>query len=277
MSGLIFLKLGGSLITDKRVAETPRLDVLTRLAQEIAHARADQPTLRLVIGHGSGSFGHVVGSRYGTRHGVTSAQGWYGFAATGDAAARLNRLVTAALLNAGIPAWSIQPGAVVRAVDGKVVTGPTETVALALDRGLVPVVYGDVVLDSVRGGTIASTEEIFEQLVQDLHPSRLILAGEVDGVFSADPQLDPTALAIPIITPGTLDAVRHQLGASHGVDVTGGMAAKVAQSVALAARHSDLTITLCSGLIPDHLRRILADPDALLGTRIRSEAVPKTI
>ena len=61
------------------------------------------------------------------------------------------------------------------------------------------------------------------------------------------------------------------------MDVTGGMAAKVAQSVALAARHPDLTITLYSGLIPDHLRRILTDPNALLGTRIRSEAVPKTI
>ncbi len=224
MSGLIFLKLGGSLITDKRVAETPRLDVLTRLAQEIAHARADQPTLRLVIGHGSGSFGHVVGSRYGTRHGVTSAQGWYGFAATGDAAARLNRLVTAALLNAGIPAWSIQPGAVVRAVDGKVVTGPTETVALALDRGLVPVVYGDVVLDSVRGGTIASTEEIFEQLVQDLHPSRLILAGEVDGVFSADPQLDPDRVGHPHhhprhpgrCTPSTWGQPRRGCHRRHG-------------------------------------------------------------
>lgn len=271
MSGLIFLKLGGSLITDKRVAETPRLDVLARLAGEIAWARAGQPTLRLVIGHGSGSYGHVVGSRYRTRQGVTSAEGWYGFAATGDAAARLNRLVTAALLAAGIPAWSVQPGVAVRAVDGKVMAGPTETVALALDRGLVPVVYGDVVLDSVRGGTIASTEEIFEQLADGLRPSRLILAGEVDGVFSADPQLDPDALPIPTITPGTLDDVRHQLGASHGTDVTGGMAAKVAQSVALAARHPDLTITLCSGLIPDHLRRILTDPTAPLGTHIRAD------
>ena len=31
---LIFLKLGGSLITDKRQPEMPRMDVLQRLAQE---------------------------------------------------------------------------------------------------------------------------------------------------------------------------------------------------------------------------------------------------
>jgi len=36
---VIFLKLGGSLITEKANAETPRLDVLRRLALEIADAR----------------------------------------------------------------------------------------------------------------------------------------------------------------------------------------------------------------------------------------------
>jgi isopentenyl phosphate kinase len=35
--------LGGSLITDKRVAEAPRLEVIDRLAQEIAAARALTP------------------------------------------------------------------------------------------------------------------------------------------------------------------------------------------------------------------------------------------
>ncbi|MFN3331018.1 MAG: uridylate kinase, partial [Caldilinea sp.] len=66
---LVFLKLGGSLITDKRKAETPRLDVIARLAQEIAAAQQDDPALRLVIGHGSGSFGHIYGRKYGTRDG----------------------------------------------------------------------------------------------------------------------------------------------------------------------------------------------------------------
>jgi len=267
---LVFLKLGGSLITDKRVAETPRLDVIERLAKEIAAARRADPSLRLVIGHGSGSFGHVYGRRYGTREGVYDAAGWYGFAATGDAAARLNRIVTAALLAAEIPAWSIQPGAVLRCIEGRIVQGMEETVALALARGLTPVVYGDVALDQVRGGTIVSTEEIFDHLIGALQPQRVVLAGEVDGIFTNDPLLDPQAQRVAEITPDTLDAVADGLGRSHGVDVTGGMRAKVLQALAMVQRHPALEVIICSGMAPGRVGGVLAGQEA--GTRIAMQA-----
>ncbi len=190
---LVYLKLGGSLITDKRTVETPRLDVIQRLAAEIAAVRQQQPDLRLIIGHGSGSFGHVVGSRYGTRQGVATLQQWYGFAATADAAARLNRIVAAALLATGVPAWSIQPGVALRCHDGAITDGPLDSVKRALAVGLVPLIYGDVALDDVRGGTIASTEEIFEWMIDRLPPARVVLLGEVDGVYTGDPHHDPAA------------------------------------------------------------------------------------
>jgi isopentenyl phosphate kinase len=263
---LVFLKLGGSLITDKREAETPRLDVIERLAGEIASAQRADPSLRLIVGHGSGSFGHVHGRKYGTRDGVRDAAGWYGYAAVGDAAARLNRIVITALLHAGIAAWNIQPGATLRCEDGRVVQGPEETVAMALERGLTPVVHGDVALDSMRGGTIVSTEEIFERLADALQPTRIVLAGEVDGIFTADPQLNPAAQPIPSITPETLAAVAMGLGSSHGVDVTGGMRAKVMQSLAMVSRHPGMEIVVCSGMEVDHVRSALAG--AQVGTRI---------
>uniref|UniRef100_A0A7C1FI99 Isopentenyl phosphate kinase n=1 Tax=Caldilinea aerophila TaxID=133453 RepID=A0A7C1FI99_9CHLR len=267
---LVFLKLGGSLITDKRVAETPRLDVIERLAKEIAAARRADPSLHLVIGHGSGSFGHVYGRRYGTREGVYDAAGWYGFAATGDAAARLNRIVTAALLAAEIPAWSIQPGAVLRCAEGRIVQGMEETVALALARGLTPVVYGDVALDRVRGGTIVSTEEIFDHLIGVLQPQRVVLAGEVDGIFTNDPLLDPQAQRVAEITPDTLDAIADGLGRSHGVDVTGGMRAKVLQAMAMVQRHPALEVIICSGMAPGRVGGVLTGQEA--GTRIAMQA-----
>ena len=267
----IFLKLGGSLVTDKRVAETPRPEVISRLAEEIAAARRDRPDLQLVLGHGSGSFGHVVGQRYGTRQGAHTPEEWYGFAATGDAAARLNRIIVAALLDAGLPVWSIQPGVTLRCEDGVVVDGPHATVAAALEQGLIPVVFGDVALDSVRGGTIVSTEEIFDWLADRLHPTRMILAGEVDGIFSADPQLNPDAQRIETITPEQIATLENALGASHGTDVTGGMAAKVNEAFRMIQRSSgELDVVICGGLAADHLYRILVDPEAKFGTRLYS-------
>lgn len=267
---LVYVKLGGSLITDKRQAETARMDVIQRLAEEIATARRLAPDLQLVVGHGSGSFGHVVGSRYGTRTGVHTSEGWYGFAATADAAARLNRIVTAALLAAGLPAWTIQPSVALHCRDGEIVDGPLTAVQKALAHGLVPVVHGDVALDEVRGGTIASTEEIFEWLALHLTPQRMILAGEVDGVYTGDPQRDPSARRIEKITPLTFAANAAGLGSSFGTDVTGGMAAKVQQTIRLVECHTDLKVLICSGLQPSALLHALTDEDASPGTLIVS-------
>jgi len=89
---LLFLKLGGSLITDKATPRALRAETLARLMDEIASARANHD-VRLVLGHGSGSFGHVEGKRYGTRDGVRSEEGWRGFAEVQAAAALLNRHV----------------------------------------------------------------------------------------------------------------------------------------------------------------------------------------
>lgn len=265
---IVYLKLGGSLITDKRHPESPRLDVVERLAAEIAEVRRLLPALQLVLGHGSGSFGHVTGRRFGTREGVQSREQWYGFAATADAASRLNRIVTAALLAADIPAWTIQPSVDLRCEDGVVIAGPEETVTAALAHGLVPVVHGDVALDAVRGGTIASTEEIFDWLALHVPPSRLVLLGEVDGIYTTDPSLDPSAERLRYITPETLAAIEDGLGRSRGVDVTGGMAAKVAQSMQMVHRHPGLEIVVCSGLAPGNLLRTLVDPAMEIGTRI---------
>lgn len=271
MEDLVYLKLGGSLITDKRRPEAPRHEVLARIADEIRQARDARPEMRLVLGHGSGSFGHVAARRYGTRAGVRTPEEWYGFAVTGDAAARLNRLVTGALLAAGLPAWSIQPGAVSLCQDGHLVQGPEIPVRAALERGLIPLIYGDVVLDTVRGGTIASTEELFEWLAAFLPPARIILAGEVAGVFSADPQRDPQARPVPRITPTTYPAIRAGLGGSAGVDVTGGMAAKVDQALGLVQRHPGLRILICDGRTPGVIARALQGDDAVPGTWIEAD------
>jgi isopentenyl phosphate kinase len=264
----VFLKLGGSLITDKRRPETPRPNVIWRLAREIAAAKQADPSLRLVIGHGSGSFGHVAGSRYGTRSGVHSSREWFGYAVTADAAARLNRMVVSALLSAELPVWSIQPGVALRCADGQIVDGPLETIRDALERGLVPLIYGDTALDSVRGGTIASTEEIFQWLAERLCPRRMILAGEVDGVFTGDPQLEPSARPIQEIRPDSLPSIQAVLGASHGTDVTGGMVAKVIQALNMVHHCPGLQVVLCSGLVPGNVQQVLVGNLAACGTVI---------
>ena len=97
-------------------------------------------------------------------------------------------------------------------------------------------------------------------------PQRIVLAGEVDGIYTADPLLDPAAQRIPTINPASLAEIAGGLGASHGVDVTGGMRAKVVQALAMVERLPGLEIVVCSGMEAGHLQQALAG--AAVGTRI---------
>ncbi len=265
MTSLLFLKLGGSLITDKTGVEVVREDVLRRVSAEIAAARAANPDLQLVLGHGSGSFGHVAGAKYGTRQGVDSAEDWRGFTEVGAAAARLNRRVVESLLEAGVPALRLPPSASALCEDGQIVSIAVEPIRRALAAGLVPVVFGDVAFDEVRGGTIVSTEEVMMAISAEMPPDWLLLAGETAGVLDLDQQV------VARITEATLPAIAPALGGSRGTDVTGGMASKVRSMLDLVAAQPHMAIRIFSGLTPDNLTRVLADPTLPLGTELIDE------
>ncbi|MEJ5203106.1 MAG: isopentenyl phosphate kinase, partial [Anaerolineales bacterium] len=163
---LCFLKLGGSLITQKTRPHTARRQVLARLSKEIATAITQRPDLRLIIGHGSGSFGHVVGKRHNTRNGVQTLEQWHGFVEVWQEARTLNQIVIETLRSASLPVIAFPPSACVMAQDGKVLTWDLTPMRSALAAGLIPVTFGDVVFDTVRGGTILSTEELFVYLAK---------------------------------------------------------------------------------------------------------------
>ncbi|MBP8000402.1 MAG: isopentenyl phosphate kinase family protein [Chloroflexi bacterium] len=264
---LRFLKLGGSLLTDKTGVEQTRPQVIGRIAQEIAQARQQQPDLALLLGHGSGSFGHVAAAKYGTRQGVYTTEQWFGFAEVSAAAARLNKIITDALVLAGVPAISFQPSASALCANGLLESLAIKSILRALRNGLVPLVYGDVAFDLVRGGTIISTEEIFSYLVADCPPTWLLLAGETDGVY--DLQGD----TIPLITPANFADIREALGGSRGTDVTGGMAGKVREMLDLVQDQPALSICIFSGLIPGNISQALLDPTTVRGTILHHDTI----
>lgn len=251
---LIFLKLGGSLITDKRSAQTPRPEVILRLAGEIARARQEDPSLSLIIGHGSGSYGHMVGNQYNTRHGVKTTEQWLGFAKVWHAARLLNQLVIERLIQADIPAIAFPPSSMVTAEGGAVSSWDLYPIQSALEHGLVPLVYGDVVFDNAWGGTILSTEDLFYHLAQHLSPSKILLAGIEAGVWADFPAC--TQL-IPLITPEKYLSITGQVKGSTATDVTGGMAHKVEMMLKLLEFLPTLQSSIFSGKEPGQVYHAL--------------------
>lgn len=268
LSELVFVKLGGSIITDKERPATARPELIRRLAQEVKAALVQRPQLRVVLGHGSGSFGHVPARKYNVRQGISPDGNWWGFVETGAVAARLNRIVTDALLEVGVPVWSAQPSSSARCAGGRLVYMAAEPIREALERGLVPLVYGDVAFDTQQGCTIVSTEELFGFLAQEMAVRRMVMVGEVNGVYDRDPLADPEAVRIPRITPDSFARLRGQLGGSHAVDVTGGMLTKVQAMMALVSSGRVGRVHLISGRRAGALTRVLLDDPECGGTVI---------
>ena len=261
-----FLKLGGSLITDKTKVEHARKPVIRRLALEIKAAREARPDLHIVLGHGSGSFGHVAAKKHGTRAGIKDGSGWQGYAEVAAAAARLNQIVTDVFLAAGVPVVSLPPSASARCDDGRLSYLDTFVLRALLEHGLVPLVQGDVALDTVRGATIVSTEDVFIYLVREFQPTHILLAGEVAGVYERS---EMTGAIIPVITPNNVEQYAAALGGSHGTDVTGGMLGKVNQMLDVVRRYPAVEARIFSGAIRGNVQRLMIDPEAPLGTTIR--------
>jgi isopentenyl phosphate kinase len=251
---LIFLKLGGSLITDKSRPYTPRPEKMTLLASEIASALKDDPDLRILLGHGSGSFGHAAASPFDTRAGVSGSENWRGFSEVWYQASALNRLVLDALRAARIPALTFSAAASVTAHDGKVFIWDSYPIHAALTNGLLPVVHGDVAFDEIRGGTILSTEDLFAHLALALHPQRILLAGLESGVWADFPSRKQL---LKELTPVSVTQKDHILKGSASTDVTGGMLSKVSGMLDLVEQDPNLEIYIFSGEEPGNLRRTL--------------------
>jgi isopentenyl phosphate kinase len=262
MSDVVLLKLGGSLITEKRQAETPRREVLARLAGEIARGMAERP-FRLVVGHGSGSFGHVAARRFDLASGIRSPDQLPGISITQDRAAALHRLVIAALAEAGAHPFSIAPSSCVVSAAGRPVAFEDEALRLALDRGLLPVLYGDVVMDREWGASICSTERLFDLVVRRLLDRgwtvrRVVWLGETAGLYDAEGR------TVHRVSVADFAAAAQAIDAPAGADVTGGMLHRVESALALA--RLGVPSLLANGLTP-----------GLLEQALRGERVPGTL
>jgi isopentenyl phosphate kinase len=268
MKEIIFLKLGGSLITDKTQPYTPKLDAIEDVALQISSVLRTHPDLRLVLGHGSGSFGHVAASEYRTRDGflprpspllhrerdTTEESYWKGFAEVWYQASALNRFVMKALNKVNVPAVALPPSASVIASDGKVSIWETTPISMALAARLVPVIHGDVTFDEVRGGTILSTEDLFSHLARALNPDRILLAGLESAVWEDFPA---RTRKVETITPRTFSQLSENIAKAAGADVTGGMRSKVTQMLDLVQQNPMLKVQIFSGAEPGNIASAL--------------------
>ncbi len=247
MRKLILVKLGGSVITDKSKPFTARTDVIIKLAKEIKKSFLNRDS-DLIIGHGGGSFPHVPASKYQTQKGIINKNSVWGFCETADAAIQINRIIIKEFLALKVPVASFAPLSFVYGSQTIF-----EHIKKALEIGVVPVIYGDVIMNPERGFEIYSGEKTLDLLARKLSKYykriKIIYYTDTSGVY------DDKGKTIPLITPKNFGQIKKFIKGSDNADVTGGMIHKVEESLSLVKR-LDAEVYITNGLSRGESTRI---------------------
>ena len=222
------LKVGGSVITQKKKPFTANLSTIKRIAAEISEARVE----KLVIVHGGGSFGHPLAKQYSIMQGYTGKKSQLlGFSKTHEAMITLNKLVLDALIQNNIPAVTISPSSCVVTKSGRILMPIKAPLRELVDKDFVPLLFGDAVVDADLGFTILSGDQLAACLAEQLGAERIVMGIDEDGLFDDDPKLSKSARLLTECTLHELKEMRQRMKSDNSTDVTGAMLGKIIELI----------------------------------------------
>ncbi|MDE1855757.1 MAG: hypothetical protein KGH49_00775 [Candidatus Micrarchaeota archaeon] len=262
---LVMVKLGGSVITEINNPFTARIKTIKRLVSEEARAKKETG-FSLLQGHGGGSFAHDAAVFYKLRRKSSKA-----IAMTQVALKDINSIIVDRLARVGLRPFPFHPSNIMYSNNGQIQEAWCSGINIALDKGLTPVVHGDVLLDATNGIHVASTESVFLPLAFKLHPKKIVLVTDVAGVFDSNPKTNPDAKLIPIIDSSNVqEVIKLSAGKATGREnLTGAMGTKV-ELAYLMAKFAGTTVYIANGNKPGLLRDILLDKEGAECTIIRA-------
>ncbi|MEE9377183.1 MAG: type 2 isopentenyl-diphosphate Delta-isomerase [Candidatus Lokiarchaeia archaeon] len=220
---IILLKLGGSLLTDKNDPFSLREKILESCLNQII----DSKKLIILI-HGGGSFGHPLAKKYQISQGLNTSikDQIMGLSKTHDAMNKFNSILINKLLEKGYPALSIQPSSIFIQDFNEVIIKSIDPIEKLLDLGVLPVLYGDILLSKDYSFSILSGDQIILKLcerIQNFKISKVIFAIEEDGIFIQNN--GNKRLVLKLTINDLVDIKLAKLG--QKIDVTGGIKGKL--------------------------------------------------
>jgi Predicted archaeal kinase len=247
----VILKLGGSVITDKNADEgVVREAELLRIAKEVSEFQG-----KLIIVHGAGSFGHTYAKKYGLDKGFDPE----GAIITHESVKKLASTVVSALNHFGVRAVAVHPMCCTVCRNRRIESMYLDNIKLMIEKGFIPVLHGDVVMDLELGACVLSGDQIVPYLAKELGITRLGLGSAENGV------LDKDGKTVPEISPEKFENFKHYIRGSESTDVTGGMLGKVQELLELSKK-SCITSYIFNAGKKDNVYRFLNGES--IGTKI---------
>ena len=129
------------------------------------------------------------------------------------------------------------------------------TLLSLLDLRVIPIINeNDVVaVDELADVVFGDNDNLSAMVANLVDADLLVMLGEVEGLFTSDPHLDPEAQLVPVVKQLNED-VEAMGGASWSQRGQGGMATKL--EAAKLATSSGVDVVIASGLAPEVLTRL---------------------
>ncbi len=221
------LKIGGSVITDKKQWKKAKPREIQRISVEIASAFKEKP-FKLVLIHGAGSYGHPLVDEMRKEKLLSSP---LKFSEVVFSVSELNHLFLKHLLANKLPCVQLKAVDLVKLRNGEIASLQVEPVKECLERGLIPVLHGDMALDEKLTFNVASGDMLAEFIAARLKAEELLFGTDVDGLYTSDPKLGLEAQFISEVNKGNLNELlgivsKEEFYTSNSTDVTGRMPKK---------------------------------------------------
>ena len=243
---MILIKLGGSVITDKSTFKRFNKERVSKLCREIKDSGKD-----VIVVHGGGSFGHVLSKEFELHKGHIRNDQTEALAKVSRDMRELNGMVIEELINAGIPSVSIPTGSCFMTDGGELLIN-TEIMKEYLKLGIVPVMFGDVVLDKKKGFGICSGDTIMRCLSDAFSPETVIFVSDIDGLYDKDPKTSKDAELITEVNDSVLGGISSEITVA---DVTGGVLEKIRTMLSMCSDGRDCI--LVNGTVDGRLLSLL--------------------
>ena len=253
-NNIVILKLGGSLLTDKNKPFSIREDIVKGSVRQIVDAKE-----KLILVHGGGSFGHPLAKKYSIMDGIDSTipNQVLGLTETHQSMNEFNSYLIKLFLENKYPVLSIQASSIFIKDSQEISASHMEVIETALDLNILPILYGDIILDKQGSFSIISGDQIILELCKNLDKytiSKVIFTMETDGIYINDNESGDDCILATECYYDQLENL-NLANLSQKIDVTGGIKGKI-NFIQKICNH-DIPVQLINGLKEDYIFKSL--------------------
>ena len=263
MKKLYILKIGGSVLTNKN---SERLHLyrkrLSNIAQQIQTVLNKNPDLQLIIVHGAGGEVHHLAHKYSLQNGTgLNKNKLYGATLTRLAVQKLNTQIFNIFLENGLPVLPVHTSSTIIQENKKISTLNTKIIMETINNNFIPLLYGDMAFDTICGMSISSGDSSTAHLAKNLNIKKILLATDVQGIFTKDPYKHPNATLVKETTLSNIFSTQAiNLTKSHNTDTTDGMKGKLHSfNRLLQSKNVTQQIILFDGTNPENYAKLLTN------------------